>query len=125
MRMLASELRLRGLEVVTTREPGGTPLGTRVRKLLLDTEEQVDPLAELLLYAADPAPHVRTRAARPHARSARPRLRPHCPLRPLRRRDRRLPGRGPRLPLRTHLRADRARHRRTDARPDAPLRPHR
>jgi dTMP kinase len=60
MRMLASELRLRGLEVVTTREPGGTPLGTRVRKLLLDTEEQVDPLAELLLYAADRAQHVRT-----------------------------------------------------------------
>ncbi|MDQ5838053.1 MAG: dTMP kinase [Acidobacteriota bacterium] len=60
MRMLASELRLRGLEVVTTREPGGTPLGTGVRKLLLDTEEQVDPLAELLLYAADRAQHVRT-----------------------------------------------------------------
>jgi dTMP kinase len=60
MRMLASELRLRGLEVVTTREPGGTPLGTRVRKLLLDTDEQVDPLAELLLYAADRAQHVRT-----------------------------------------------------------------
>jgi dTMP kinase len=60
MRMLASELRLRGREVVTTREPGGTPLGTRLRKLLLDTEEQVDPLAELLLYAADRAQHVRT-----------------------------------------------------------------
>ena len=60
MRMLASELRLRGLEVVTTREPGGTPLGTQVRKVLLDTEEQVDPLAELLLYAADRAQHVRT-----------------------------------------------------------------
>ena len=60
MRMLASELRLRGLEVVTTREPGGTPLGTGLRKLLLDTEEQVDPLAELLLYAADRAQHVRT-----------------------------------------------------------------
>lgn len=60
MRMLASELRLRGREVVTTREPGGTPLGTRVRQLVLDTEEQVDPLAELLLYAADRAQHVRT-----------------------------------------------------------------
>lgn len=60
MRMLASELRLRGQEVVTTREPGGTSLGTQVRKLLLDTEEQVDPLAELLLYAADRAQHVRT-----------------------------------------------------------------
>ena len=60
MRMLASHLRLQGREVVTTREPGGTPLGARLRKLLLDTDEQVDPLAELLLYAADRAQHVRT-----------------------------------------------------------------
>ncbi len=59
MRMLASELRLRGREVVVTREPGGTPLGTRIRQLVLDSEEQVDPLAELLLYAADRAQHVR------------------------------------------------------------------
>jgi dTMP kinase len=60
LRMLASELRLRGREVVATREPGGTPLGSRIRQLLLDSEEQVDPLAELLLYAADRAQHVRT-----------------------------------------------------------------
>ncbi len=59
MRLLASELRLRGLEVVATREPGGTPLGSRIRELVLDAEEQVDPLAELLLYAADRAQHVR------------------------------------------------------------------
>jgi dTMP kinase len=59
MRMLASELRLRGREVIVTREPGGTPLGTRIRQLVLDSEEQVDPLAELLLYAADRAQHVR------------------------------------------------------------------
>ena len=59
LRMLASELRLRGREVVTTREPGGTPLGLRVREVLLDAEERVDPLAELLLYAADRAQHVR------------------------------------------------------------------
>lgn len=59
MRMLASELRLRGHEVVSTREPGGTPLGTRIRELVLDVEEIVDPLAELLLYAADRAQHVR------------------------------------------------------------------
>jgi len=60
MRMLASHLRMLGREVVTTREPGGTPLGTRIRKVLLDAEEQVEPLAELLLYAADRAQHVRT-----------------------------------------------------------------
>ena len=59
LRMLASELRVRGHEVVTTREPGGTSLGMRLREALLDAEQQVDPLAELLLYAADRAQHVR------------------------------------------------------------------
>ena len=60
LRMLASELRMLGREVVETREPGGTPLGKRLREVLLDAQEQVDPLAELLLYAADRAQHVRT-----------------------------------------------------------------
>ena len=60
LRMLASELRLRGFEVVSTREPGGTSLGNRLREALLDSQEQIDPLAELLLYAADRAQHVRT-----------------------------------------------------------------
>ncbi len=60
LRMLASELTARGLEVVTTREPGGTPLGASLRHALLDAEAEVDPLAELLLYAADRAQHVRT-----------------------------------------------------------------
>jgi dTMP kinase len=59
LRMLASVLRLRSIDVVATREPGGTSLGARLRTALLDTEEQVDPLAELLLYAADRAQHVR------------------------------------------------------------------
>jgi dTMP kinase len=59
VRMLASVLRLRGMDVVQTREPGGTPLGARLREALLDAQEQVDPLAELLLYAADRAQHVR------------------------------------------------------------------
>src|SRR5262245_30981647 len=58
LRLLASELRLRGMEVVTTREPGGTPLGRKLRAALLDVQEQVDPLAELLVFAADRAQHV-------------------------------------------------------------------
>jgi dTMP kinase len=45
---------------VTTREPGGTPLGKRLRNVLLDPQIEVDPLAELLLFAADRAQHVRT-----------------------------------------------------------------
>jgi dTMP kinase len=60
LRMLASVLRMRGLDVVATREPGGTPLGQQLRHALLETEGAVDPLAELLLYAADRAQHVRT-----------------------------------------------------------------
>src|SRR5438105_2920013 len=59
LRLLASELRVRGLQVVTTREPGGTTLGQRLRAALLDAQEQVDPLAELLVFAADRAQHVR------------------------------------------------------------------
>lgn len=60
LRLLASELRMRGFEVVSTREPGGTPLGKRIRDVLLDPQMEVDPLAELLLFAADRAQHVRT-----------------------------------------------------------------
>ncbi|MEK6337154.1 MAG: dTMP kinase [Acidobacteriota bacterium] len=59
LRLLASELRVRGLNVVATREPGGTPLGQRLRAALLDVQEQVDPLTELLVFAADRAQHVR------------------------------------------------------------------
>lgn len=56
--MLASELRFRGLNILTTCEPGGTPLGRRLRAALLETEETVAPLAELLLFAADRTQHV-------------------------------------------------------------------
>src|SRR5947208_15915393 len=59
LRMLTSELRALQLEVVNTREPGGTTLGQRLRAALLDVQEQVDPLAELLVFAADRAQHVR------------------------------------------------------------------
>ena len=58
LRMLASGLRLRGFDVLTTCEPGGTPLGRRLREAFLETEETVSPLAELLLFAADRAQHV-------------------------------------------------------------------
>ncbi|MDT4955864.1 MAG: dTMP kinase [Acidobacteriota bacterium] len=60
LRLLASDLRMRGLEVIATREPGGTALGKRLRTVLLDPQIEVDPLAELLLFAADRAQHVRT-----------------------------------------------------------------
>ena len=59
LRLLASELRVRGVQVITTREPGGTSLGQKLRAALLDVQEQVDPLTELLVFAADRAQHVR------------------------------------------------------------------
>jgi dTMP kinase len=49
--LLASALVEEGREVVTTREPGGTPLGERVRELLLDGAE-ISPWAEAALFAA-------------------------------------------------------------------------
>ena len=61
LRLLASHLRVLGHDVVTTREPGGTPLGLRLRAALLDSQEHVDPLTELLVFAADRAQHVRIR----------------------------------------------------------------
>jgi dTMP kinase len=64
LRMLANFLRQNGCEVLTTREPGGTPVGNRLRAALLDAHEEVDPLTELLVFAADRAQHVR-RVLRP------------------------------------------------------------
>jgi len=56
--MLAATLCSRGLQVVTTREPGGTPLGEALRAAFLETTGPVAPMAELLAFAADRAQHV-------------------------------------------------------------------
>ncbi len=58
LRMLAYELQQRGMDVVTTCEPGGTPLGRALREAFLETWEDVAPMAELLAFAADRAQHV-------------------------------------------------------------------
>ncbi len=58
-RILADALRARGLEVVTTREPGGTTSAEAIRALLLDPAgEGWGPQAEALLFAAARAEHV-------------------------------------------------------------------
>jgi dTMP kinase len=54
---LAARLRAEGVEVVATREPGGTELGEKVRDLVLHGGH-VSPWAEALLYAAARAQHV-------------------------------------------------------------------
>lgn len=58
LRMLAENLRARDVDVLTTREPGGTPLGRALRAAFLETTETVAPMAELLSFAADRAQHV-------------------------------------------------------------------
>jgi dTMP kinase len=56
---LADYLRARGHDVITTREPGGTPVAEAVRQVLLDGRlEPMDDRTEALLYAAARAEHV-------------------------------------------------------------------
>jgi dTMP kinase len=55
---LASRLRESGHEVVETFEPGATAVGARVRALLLDGPETIEPVAEAFLLAADRGQHV-------------------------------------------------------------------
>jgi dTMP kinase len=57
VRLLAQALTNAGREVVVTRQPGGTPLGSAIRDLVLHGGH-VSPRAEALLYAADKAHHV-------------------------------------------------------------------
>jgi dTMP kinase len=65
LKRLAEALRGRGLEVVETREPGGSPGAEAIRRLLLEGEaERWTPEAEALLFAAARADHV-ARTIRP------------------------------------------------------------
>ena len=49
-----------GRPVTLTREPGGTPIGDQIRTILLNpANRMLDPAAELLLYAASRAQHLR------------------------------------------------------------------
>ncbi len=64
--LLAEWLRGRGQDVLTTREPGGTAIGDRVRSILLDpacTEMRAE--TEVLLFSAARAQHV-AQVIRPH-----------------------------------------------------------
>ncbi len=61
IRLLLERLQERGLEALAVREPGGTPLGERVRELLLSTPGLAfDPRAEVLLFCAARAQLVAT-----------------------------------------------------------------
>lgn len=59
MDFVAQMLAARGIRLVRTREPGGTPMAERVRAILLDPQsEPIDPEAELLLVFAARAQHL-------------------------------------------------------------------
>jgi dTMP kinase len=56
---LAGYLRERGIDVITTREPGGTVLGEKLRAVLLSSRTSgLSPLTELALMFADRAQHI-------------------------------------------------------------------
>ena len=59
VKALAEALRLRGIDVLVTREPGGSPGAEAIRELLLaGVEERWGPRAEALLFAAARSDHV-------------------------------------------------------------------
>ena len=55
LRMLAEWLDAAGQTVVVAREPGGTPLGDEIRKMLLEQSSDIAPRAESLLFMASRA----------------------------------------------------------------------
>ena len=58
-RLFAEYLVSLGYEVVTTREPGGTPISEKIRGIILDPENtEMDDMTEALLFAAGRAQHV-------------------------------------------------------------------
>lgn len=52
LQRVAALLRERGRTVITTKEPGGTKLADSIRAILLDSRNVIDPIAEVLLFAA-------------------------------------------------------------------------
>lgn len=59
LKLAAQKLRGLGFDVLCTMEPGGSPLGQKLRSIILDSPYgSVDPRSEALLYAADRALHV-------------------------------------------------------------------
>jgi len=58
--LLIPALQAKGYECVSTREPGATEVGEKIRAILLDASHTtILPITELLLYGADRAQHVR------------------------------------------------------------------
>jgi dTMP kinase len=58
MSTISEWLAAKGLEVLTSREPGGTPVGEVLRDLLLDPKHPITPMTELALMFASRAQHI-------------------------------------------------------------------
>lgn len=58
LRILSQELKVIGCHHIITRDPGGTPSGKQIRRILLNTTYPLSTMAELLLYQADRAQNV-------------------------------------------------------------------
>lgn len=59
IKLLAEYLKNKGRDVVLTREPGGTPIGDKIRAILLDSaHSKMTPITELLLYSAGRNQHI-------------------------------------------------------------------
>jgi dTMP kinase len=60
IRRLKTYLARKGIPCMVTREPGGTRIGDQVRRILLNPDHKgLDPLAELFLYEAARAQHIK------------------------------------------------------------------
>lgn len=61
IQIIADWLKMAGCDFLTTREPGGTPIGGQIRSVLLHPQNSdLAPTAELLLYMADRVQHLET-----------------------------------------------------------------
>lgn len=58
LKLAGEYLQKTGSELISTRDPGGTPLGSRIREILLHHDGKVADYCELFLYLADRAQHI-------------------------------------------------------------------
>ena len=58
LKLAAEYLQKKGMETISTRDPGGTPLGSKIREILLHHDGKVADYCELFLYLADRAQHI-------------------------------------------------------------------
>jgi dTMP kinase len=59
VKLLSEYLKIKGYNVLTTEEPGGTKISLKIRDILLAPENHMDPMTELLLYSSSRAQLVR------------------------------------------------------------------